>query len=74
MRNQVIDPREILGYLFPGYLVLSKAALDCSSPSFQFNLPDYQNRARREGDKNGGGLIELIKRDLICKRFKNFQI
>ena len=56
-----------MGYLSPDYLVISKTKLDDSFPSAQFNLPNYEIRARRDRDKNGGGLIEFVKTGVICK-------
>ena len=73
MRNKVIDLKEIVGYLSPDYLVLSETKLDDSFPSAQFNLPNYEIRARRDRDKNGGGLIEFVKKGLICKKLKIFE-
>ena len=73
MRNKVIDLKEILGYLSPNYLVLSKSKLDNSFPSAQFSLPNYEIRTRRDRDKNRVGLIEYVKKGLICKRLKNFE-
>ena len=73
LRKKVIDLTEILGSLSPDYLVHSKTKLDDSFSSAQFNLPNYEIRARRDRDKNGGGLIEYVKKDLICKRLKIFE-
>ena len=62
-----------MGYFSPDYLVLSETKLDDSFPSAQFNLPNYKIRARRDRDKNGGGLIEFVKKGLICKKLKIFE-
>ena len=62
-----------MGYLSPDYLVLSETKLDDSFPSAQFNLPNYEIRARRDRDKNGGGLTEFVKKGLICKKLKIFE-
>ena len=73
LRNKVIDLKEIVGHLSPDYLVLSETKLDDSFPSAQFNLPNYEIRARCDRDKNGGGLIEFVKKGLICKKIKIFE-
>ena len=62
-----------MSYLSPDYLVLSETKLDDSFPSAQFSIPDYEVKARRDRHKNGGGLIEFVKKGLICKRLKNFE-
>ena len=50
------------------YLVLSETKLDESFPIAQLNLDGYEIRARRDRDKNGGGLTEFVRRGIICKR------
>ena len=60
-------------YLSPDYLVLRETKLDDSFPSAPFSIPDYEIKARRDRHKNGGGLIEFVKKGLICKRLKNFK-
>ena len=62
-----------MGYLSPDYLVLFETKLDDSFPSAQFNLPNYEIRARRDRDENGGGLIEFVKKGLRCKKLKIFE-
>ena len=54
----------------PKYFVLSETKLDDSFPSAQFNIPNYKTQARRDRDKNGGGLIEFVKKGLFCKKSK----
>ena len=73
MRNKVIDLKEIVGYLSPDYIILSETKLDDSFSSAQFNLPNYEIRAKHDRDKNGGGLIKFIKKDLIYKKLKIFE-
>ena len=72
-RNKVIDLKEIVGYLSPGYLVLSDTKLDDRFPLAQCNLPNYEIRARRDRDKNGRDLIEFVQNGLICKKLKIFE-
>ena len=55
------------------YLVLSETKLDDSFPLAQFNLPNYEIRARRDRDKVGGGLIEFVNKGVICKKLKIFE-
>ena len=72
LRNKVIL-KEIVGCLRPDYLVISEMKLDDSFPSAQFNLPNYEIRATSDRNKNGGGLIEFVKKGLICKKLKIFE-
>ena len=57
----------------PDYLVHSETKLDDNFPTAQFSLVNYDIRARHDRDKNGGGLIEFVKKGLICKRLKIFE-
>ena len=74
MRNKIIDLGDIMSYLSPDYLVLSETKLDDSFLLAQFSIPDYKIRARRDRHKNGGGLIEFVKKGLNCKRLKTSKL
>ena len=62
LRNKIIDVGDIMSYLSPDYLVLSETKLDDSFPSAQFSIPDYEIRTRPDRHKNGGSLIEFVKK------------
>ena len=62
-----------MSYLSPNYLVLSETKIDNSFPSARFSIPDYEIQARRDRHKNGGGLVEFVKKGLIFKQLKNFE-
>ena len=47
------------------YFVVSEIKLDSSFPSAKFYVNGYEVRAEN-GDKNGGGLIEFVRKDFIC--------
>ena len=49
------------------YLILSETKIDGSFPTSQFNVEDYEIKARRDRDEYGGGLIEFVRRGLTCK-------
>ena len=55
------------------YFVISETKLDDSFPSAQFAIENYKIRARRDRDGHGGGLIEFVKRGIICKSVKQFE-
>ena len=56
------------------YFVISETKLDDSFPTSQFIMNNYEIRCRKDRDKNGGGLIEYIKRGVICKRLKQYEL
>ena len=59
--------------LQPEYFVISETKLDDSFPSAQFAIENYEIRGRRDRDGHGGGLIEFVKRVIICKSVKQFE-
>ena len=73
LRNKITDLRIILKEISLDYFVVSETKLDETFPTAQFNINDYEIRARRDRDKYGGGLIEFIKRGVICKRLKELE-
>ena len=73
LREKVIDSGEILKDLPLDYLVISETKLDESFPNSQLKLNGYEVRARRDGHKNGGGLIEFVRQGFINKRLKKYE-
>ena len=55
------------------YFVISETKVDDSFSSAQFATENYEITARRDRDGHGGGLIEFVKRGIICKRVKQFE-
>ena len=55
------------------YFVLSKTKLDKSFPKAQFRIPVYEIRARKGGNKYGGGPIEYAKKVSSLQDFKNLK-
>ena len=55
------------------YFVISETKLDESFPSTQFNISNYEIRSRRDRDKNGGGLIEFVRKGFITKGLKRLR-
>ena len=68
LRNKIVDAREVFGKLQLDYFVLSETKLDDSIPSAQFYTQNFEMRNRRDRDKNGGGLIELVREGFITKK------
>ena len=73
LQNKLTDLRVILKYLSLDYLVLSETKLDESFPNVQFTLDRYKIRARRDRNTFGVGLIEYIRKSLICKRIVKYE-
>ena len=56
----------ILQDLQLNYFVLNKTKSDKSFPTSQFYLLGYEIRARKDRNKYGGGLLEYVKKGLLC--------
>ena len=55
------------------YFVNSETKLDDSFPSTQFAIENYEIKGSGDRDGHRGGLIEFVKRGIICKRVKQFE-
>ena len=73
LRNKIVDAREVFGKLQHDYFVLSETKLDDSFPSAQFYIENYEIRNRSDRDKNGGGLIEFVRKGFITKKIKEYE-
>ena len=73
LRNKIIDLREIISYLQLDYFVLSETKISDSFPSAQFDRSSCEIRAGRDRDGMGGGIIDYVRRGVICKRLKDFE-
>ena len=72
-RNKINDLRIPIQDIPLDYSVLSKTKLDNSFPIAHFRILGYEIRARRDRNKYGGGLIEYVKKGVICKRIQKFE-
>ena len=66
----MVDPRTLLGK-FLHYFVLAEANIDEGFPKLQFVIHQYEIQTRRDRNKNGGRLIEYVRKGLICKSLKD---
>ena len=68
LRNNIHDLRLIIHDVPIDYVVISETKLDKSFPNAQLTINNYEIRAKRDRDKHGGGLIEFVRKGLVCKR------
>ena len=73
LRNKVVDARGVFGKLQLDYFVLSETKPDDSFPSAQLYIKNIEIRNRRDRDKNGGGLIEFVRKGFITKKIKEYE-
>ena len=71
--SKIDYPREIYSKSPIAILCRDETKLDSYYIDAQFEIPGYQYPLyRKDSNKNGGGKIVLIKKDLITKRLKTF--
>ena len=46
LRNKIIDARKIIENSSPDYFVFAETKLDCTFPTAQFSIADYEIRTR----------------------------
>ena len=71
LRYKVVDLRTLLSKFLPHYFVLAETKLGESFPNSQFVIDQYEIRTRRDRKKNGGALIEYVRKGLVCKAFED---
>ena len=71
--NKIHDLRLIIHDIPLNYFVISEAKLDNGFPNAELKINNYEIRARRDRDKHGGGLIEFVRKGLICKRLRKYE-
>ena len=74
LRNKIVDLREICSSFSPDYFVLGETKLDQSFPSTQFLIDNYEIRNRKDRNKHGGGLIEYVKKGVVCRQIKDLDV
>ena len=74
LKNKINDLRILIQDIPLDYFVLSEAKLDKSFPTAQFHIPGYEIKAKKDRNKYGGGLIEYVKKVVICKRIQKFEM
>ena len=73
LRNKMHDLRLIINDVPLDYFVIGETKLDNSFPNVQLTINNYEIRARRDRDKQEGGLIELVRKGLIRKRLRKYE-
>ena len=66
LSNKNNNLRVIINDVPLDYSVISKTKLE--NPNALLTMSNYEIWSRRDRDKHGGGLIEFVKKGLICKR------
>ena len=55
------------------YFVLSETKIGSSFAATQFEIDNYEIKARRDKNCNGGGLIEYVRKGIISRSFSEYE-
>ena len=56
------------------YVITPETKIHKSFTTAQFNVEGYEIKAKPGQDKYGGGLIEFVRRGLICKGLRDYEL
>ena len=73
LKNKIHDSRIIIHDVPLDYFATSETKLDNRFPNAQLTINNYEIRERRDRDKHGGGLIEFVRKGLMCKRLREYE-
>ena len=74
LRNKIHDLRLIIHNVFIDYFKISETKLDNSFINAQFTINNYEIRTKRDTNKHVGGLIKFVRKGLICKRLRKYEL
>ena len=74
LRNKITDLRELVQNFSPDYFVVAETKLYCSFPNAQFLLENYEIRNRKDRNSHGGGLLEYVRKGIICKEIDQSEL
>ena len=63
---KVTDLRILVPQFLPHYLGISETKLNEEFPNAQFLISNYEIKSIRDRNKHGGGLLEFIRKGIIC--------
>ena len=70
LKCKIDDRREIMQHFFLDYLVLIKTKLKDGFPIAQFNISDYEPRARCDKNQLWGSLIQNVRKEISLQQFQ----
>ena len=71
--DKIINLGEIIQYLNLDYFILSEIKIDSSFQSAQFAINNYETKASRDKNCNGGRLIEYVRKGIISRSVKEYE-
>ena len=73
VRNKIIDLRLIMERCLPDILVIEETKLNSDFKTETFQINNYQRPIRRDRNEFGGGVMQFIRKGVVCNRLPTLE-
>ena len=73
LRNKITDLRLIMERCLPDILVIEETKLNSDFKTETFLINNYQKPIRRDRNEFGGGLMQFVRKGVLCNRVLTFE-
>ena len=73
LRNKIIDLRVIVERCLPDILVIEETKLSSDFKTENFLISNYQKPLRKDRNENGGGLMQFVRKGMVCNRIPSLE-
>ena len=73
LRNKITDLRLVMERCLPDVLVIEETKLNSDFKTEIFLINNYQKPIRRDRNEFGGGLMQFVRKGVVCNRVSTFE-
>ena len=73
LRNKIVDLRLVMERCLPDILVIEETKLNSDFKTEIFVINNYQKPMRRDRNECGGGLMQFVRKGVVCNRVSTFE-
>ena len=70
LHYKINNLKVLVSKFLPNYLVISETKINEESPNSRFFVENYDIWNGKDRNKHGSGLIQFVRKGLICKKIK----
>ena len=74
LRHKIVDLRIIVEKFLPDILVIEETKLNSEFKMKTFLMNNYQTPMRRDRNEFGGGLMQYVRKGVVCSRVPLFEV
>ena len=74
LRHKIVDLRVIVEKFLPDILVIEETKLNSEFKMKTFLMNNYQTPMRRDRNEFGGGLMQYVRKGVVCSRVPLFEV